>query len=75
MDAFANVLVMVVMLVDAMSGRKLSYGEIADRSKELGVGLKTLWGWKKGDVMSVFTYVHVDSIAFVFTLCLPRLSS
>ncbi|EPS44517.1 hypothetical protein H072_1486 [Dactylellina haptotyla CBS 200.50] len=50
-----------VMLVDAKTSRQLTYGECAARSKELGIGLKTLWGWRKGDVMAVFTFNNVES--------------
>ncbi|KAF3926438.1 S-dihydroxybenzoyltransferase [Arthrobotrys entomopaga] len=50
-----------VMLVDAKTGRELTYSECASRSRDLGIGLKTLWGWKKGDVMAVFTFNNVES--------------
>ncbi|KAF3916651.1 S-dihydroxybenzoyltransferase [Dactylellina cionopaga] len=50
-----------VMHVDAKTGRELTFADVAARSKDLGIGLRTLWGWKKGDVMAVFTFNNIES--------------
>ncbi|KAF3940209.1 S-dihydroxybenzoyltransferase [Dactylella cylindrospora] len=50
-----------VLHVDAKTGRQLTYTDVYERSKQLGIALKTLWGWKKGDVMGVFTFNNIES--------------
>ncbi|KAK6362869.1 hypothetical protein TWF730_000322 [Orbilia blumenaviensis] len=50
-----------VMHVDAATGRQLTYADVKERSRELGIGLRTLWGWRKGDVMGVFTLNNIES--------------
>ncbi|KAF3912090.1 hypothetical protein ABW21_db0203628 [Orbilia brochopaga] len=50
-----------VLHVDAKTGRELTYADVANRSRELGVGLRSLWNWRKGDVMAVLTLNNVES--------------
>lgn len=43
------------LFIDAKTGKSLSLKQIHDQSRRFGQGLKEKWGWKKGDVMCVFS--------------------
>jgi 4-coumarate--CoA ligase len=49
------------IFIDAKSGRGLSLGELHDQSRRFGQGLKEKWGWKKGDVLCIFSVNQVDT--------------
>ncbi|KAL2154853.1 hypothetical protein VTH82DRAFT_3529 [Thermothelomyces myriococcoides] len=43
------------------TGRSYTWAELRSASIEFGKGLKTLWGWKKGDVMAFYTPNSIDT--------------
>ncbi|KAL1304952.1 hypothetical protein AAFC00_003862 [Neodothiora populina] len=49
------------VLVDADTKRSYTYKQIKDLSIEFGKGLKAQWGWKKGDVLGLFTPNCIDT--------------
>lgn len=44
------------IFIDGNTGRRLTYADIRDQAKAFGIGLKSIWGWKRGDVMALYTY-------------------
>ena len=38
----------------ANTKRTITFGEARDLSKRFGIGLKSQWEWRKGDVMAMF---------------------
>jgi len=49
------------VFIDAKSGRGLSLDELHDSSRKFGQGLKEKWGWKKEDVMCIFSANQIDT--------------
>ncbi|KAI5795113.1 hypothetical protein EDC01DRAFT_654116 [Geopyxis carbonaria] len=50
-----------VIYIDGKTDRSLNFGEIRDQAKAFGIGLKSMWGWKKGDVLCVFSTNQIDT--------------
>ena len=48
---------LAVIFVDGNTNRELTYAGVRDQSKAFGIGLKSMWEWKRGDVLAVFWYV------------------
>jgi len=48
---------MVVVYIDGNTKRQLTYADVRDQARTFGIGLKSLWGWQKGDVLAVFRFV------------------
>ncbi|RPB24873.1 acetyl-CoA synthetase-like protein [Terfezia boudieri ATCC MYA-4762] len=38
----------------------ITIGQARDQSQRFGVGLKSLWEWRKGDVMAIFSTNHIE---------------
>lgn len=51
---------------DADSGRAYSYAQVKSTAIDLGKGLKSLWDWRKGDVLALFTPNCIDSPAITW---------
>lgn len=43
------------LFIDAETEESLSLDQIHDLSRRFGQGLKDLWGWKRGDVLCIFS--------------------
>ena len=56
----------VVIYTDADTGRAYSYAQVKDTAIEFGKGLKSLWEWRKGDVMALFTPNCIDIPAIIW---------
>ena len=54
---------MVVVLVDADTGRSYTYSQLRTAAIDFGKGLKGLWEWRKGDVLALYTPNSIDSPA------------
>ncbi|KAK0617883.1 hypothetical protein B0T17DRAFT_314331 [Bombardia bombarda] len=50
-----------IMTCGEGSGRSYSYADLRSSSVAFGTGLQALWGWKKGDVLAMFTPNSVDT--------------
>lgn len=48
-------------MTDSETGRTYTYGGLKHASHEFGKGLKARWGWKKGDVLALYTPNSVDT--------------
>lgn len=40
--------------------RTVTFAEARDQSQRFGAGLKSLWEWRKGDVMAMFSTNHIE---------------
>jgi 4-coumarate--CoA ligase len=49
------------LFIDAKTGRTLSLDQIHTQSRQFGQGLKDNWGWKKGDVLCIFSINQIDT--------------
>lgn len=49
-----------VIYKDAETGRSYTYAQVKGAAIEFGKGLKSVWEWKKGDVMGLFTPNSID---------------
>jgi 4-coumarate--CoA ligase len=49
------------LFIDAKTERSLSLDQIHDQSRRFGQGLKEQWGWKKGDVLCIFSVNQLDT--------------
>ncbi|KAK1769742.1 hypothetical protein QBC33DRAFT_531838 [Phialemonium atrogriseum] len=49
------------ILTDAETGRTYTFSGLKHASHEFGKGLKARWGWKKGDVLALYTPNSIDS--------------
>ena len=50
-------MIRTVIYVDGSTRRELRFADVRDQAKAFGVGLKSFWGWRKGDVLAIFRYV------------------
>ncbi|KAL7272805.1 hypothetical protein RUND412_004367 [Rhizina undulata] len=50
-----------VLYVDGSTKRQLTFANVRDQSRAFGIGLKSLWGWKKGDVLAIFSTNQLDT--------------
>ena len=56
----------VVIYEDANTGRAYSYAQVKNTAIEFGKGLKSLWEWRKGDVLALFTPNCIDTPAVIW---------
>lgn len=56
----------VVIYRDADTGRAYSYAQVKSTAIDLGKGLKSLWEWRKGDVLTLFTPNCIDTSAIIW---------
>jgi acyl-coenzyme A synthetase/AMP-(fatty) acid ligase len=49
------------LFIDAKTERSLSLNQIHDQSRRFGQGMKEQWGWKKGDVLCIFSVNQLDT--------------
>lgn len=56
----------LAIYVDVSTGREQTYSEIRDNSIRIGKALCHNWGWRKGDVMAVFTPNCADVGSAIF---------
>ncbi|KAI5848711.1 hypothetical protein DFP73DRAFT_542151 [Morchella snyderi] len=47
--------------IDGNTKRELTYADIRQQAITFGTGLKSQWGWRKGDVLAVFTTNQIDT--------------
>ncbi|TGZ76758.1 acetyl-CoA synthetase-like protein [Ascodesmis nigricans] len=52
--------------IDANTDRSLTYAEVRDQAKAFGIGLKSLWEWRKNDVLCVFSTNNIDTPAITW---------
>ena len=57
---------LLVIFQDANSSRSYTYAQIKNTAIDFGKGLKSVWEWKKGDVMGLFTPNDVDTPALIW---------
>src|SRR5579862_900582 len=57
----AKALPVIVIYVDADTGRSYTYRQTHDTAVKFGKGLKSAWGWQKGDVLALYTPNSVDT--------------
>jgi acyl-CoA synthetase (AMP-forming)/AMP-acid ligase II len=55
-----------VIYVDAATNRSYTYAQVKSIVIEFGQGLKSLWGWKKGDVLALYTPNSIDVPAIIW---------
>lgn len=48
------------IFIDGATKRELTYTDLRDQSKAFGIGLRSLWRWKKGDVLAIFSTNTID---------------
>lgn len=46
---------------DAITGRTYTYAQIKSTAIQFGTGLKSVWEWRKGDVLALFTPNSIDT--------------
>ncbi|KAF8534024.1 hypothetical protein BDD12DRAFT_783981 [Trichophaea hybrida] len=49
-----------VIFVDGNTRRELKFSDIRNQAKAFGIGLKSFWGWRKGDVLAIFSPNNID---------------
>jgi len=59
--SWLNRVFLVVIFVDGNTNREMTYADIRDQSKAFGIGLKSIWEWKKGDVLALFRCVALSA--------------
>ena len=55
-----------VIYTDAITSRSYNYAQVKSTAVELGKGLKSLWEWRKGDVVALFTPNCIDTPAVIW---------
>ena len=63
-DCFANL--RVVIYRDADTDRAYSYAQVKSTAIDLGKGLKSLWEWRKGDVLALFAPNCIDTPVIIW---------
>ena len=61
LQSLANLL--LVIYKDADTGRAYSYAQVKSTAIDFGTGLKSVWEWRKGDVIALFTPNCIDTPA------------
>lgn len=56
----------VVIYRDANTGRAYSYAQVKSTAIDFGKGLKSVWEWRKGDVLAIFTPNCIDTPAITW---------
>ena len=59
-------LIFAVIYRDAETSRSYSYADVKQTAASFGLGLKDFWGWKRGDVLALFTPNCVDTPAVIW---------
>jgi len=54
------------LFIDAKTERSLSLDQLQDQSRRFGQGLKEQWGWKKGDVLCIFSVNRLDTAVVIW---------
>ena len=49
------------LFIDAKTERSLSLNQLHNQSRRFGQGMKEKWGWKKGDVLCIFSVNQLDT--------------
>ena len=55
-----------VIYCDADTDRSYTYAQVKSTAIEFGIGLKSIWEWRKGDVLALFTPNCVDTPAIIW---------
>ncbi|KAH8147373.1 uncharacterized protein LAJ45_08529 [Morchella importuna] len=50
-----------VIYIDGNTKRELTYADTRQQAITFGIGLKSQWGWRKGDVLAVFSTNNIDT--------------
>ncbi|KAL8857691.1 MAG: hypothetical protein Q9178_005726 [Gyalolechia marmorata] len=50
-----------VIYLDPETRRSYTYGQVRNTAIEFGKGLKSIWEWRKGDVLALFTPNSIDT--------------
>lgn len=56
----------IVIYRDADTGRTYSYAQVKSTAIDFGKGLKSMWEWRKGDVLALFTPNCIDTPAITW---------
>lgn len=59
----ANILCCLVIYLDPDTKRSYTYAQVRSTAIEFGKGLKAVWGWKKNDVLALYTPNCIDTPA------------
>jgi 4-coumarate--CoA ligase len=54
------------LFIDAKTGNSLSLNQIHDLSRRFGQGLKEKWGWKKGDVLCIYSINQLETCIVIW---------
>lgn len=56
-----------VIFVDGSTKRQLTYADILHQVKTFGIGLRSRWSWRKGDVLAIFrsAQTHTSNITIL----------
>lgn len=57
---------MPVIFRDAETDRFYTYGDVRNTAIDFGKGLKSVWEWRKGDVIALFTPNCIDTPAIIW---------
>ena len=49
------------LFIDGKTQECLSLDQIHDQSRRFGQGLKDQWGWKRGDVLCIFSFNQLST--------------
>lgn len=60
MHARSNTYVATVIFTNPYTGRSYTYAQTRDAATEFGKGLKSVWEWRKGNVLALFTPNDID---------------
>ncbi|PWW75204.1 acetyl-CoA synthetase-like protein [Tuber magnatum] len=50
-----------VVYIDGNTKRQLTYADVRDQTKTFGIGLKSHWSWRRGDVLAVYSTNQIDT--------------
>ena len=56
----------LVIYLDPDTNRSYTYAAVRDTAIEFGKGLKSIWQWRKGDVLALFTPNCIDTPAVIW---------
>ena len=59
-------LIRLVIYRDADTHRSYTYAQVKNTAIEFGKGLKSVWEWRKGDVLTLFTPNCIDTPAIIW---------
>ncbi|PMD52282.1 acetyl-CoA synthetase-like protein [Hyaloscypha bicolor E] len=55
-----------VIYVDADTNRSYTYAQVRSTALDFGTGLKSVWEWKKGDVLAIYSPNCIDTPAIIW---------